>query len=88
MTMDKIWSDKAWADYLSWQTEDRRTLKKINDLIRDIERGNPFGGLGKPELLRHKKAWSRKIDDANRLVYNLNEHRDLCVISCKGHYED
>jgi len=86
--MTKIWSDKAWDDYLSWQTEDKRTLKKINDLIKDIERNGLSKGIGKPEPLKHRKAWSRRIDQANRLVYNFDESKNLLIIACRGHYED
>ena len=63
--MIKIWSDNAWDDYLSWQTEDKKTLKKINDLIKDIERNGLSRGIGKPEPLRYRKAWSRRIDHTN-----------------------
>ncbi len=80
-------SPDGWADYLYWQTEDRRTLKRINQLLQDIRRSGPSEGLGKPEPLRHIKEWSRRIDDKNRLVYTL-ENNCLIVLSCRGHYED
>ena len=86
--MTKIWSDKAWDDYLSWQTEDKRTLKKINDLIKDIERNGLSKGIGKPEPLKHRKAWSRRIDHANRLIYNFDGDKNLLIIACRGHYEE
>jgi toxin YoeB len=86
--MNKIWADKAWDDYLSWQTEDKKTLKRINGLIKDIERNGVSSGIGKPEPLRYRKAWSRKIDDMNRLIYNLDEKKNLLIFSCKGHYEE
>jgi len=73
--MTKVWSDKAWDDYLSWQTEDKRKLRKINDLIKDIERNGLSKGIGKPEPLRHRKAWSRRIDHVNRLIYNFDENK-------------
>ena len=78
--MKKIWSDKAWDDYLYWQTQDKKTLKKVNQLVKDIERNN-FEGIGKPEALTGNLSgfWSRRIDDANRLIYRING---------KGHYED
>lgn len=63
--MNKLWSDRAWDDYLYWQMQDKKTLKKINELVKDIERN------GKPEPLKHRKAWSRRIDKENRLVYNI-----------------
>ena len=86
--MRKIWFEEAWEDYLYWQVQDKKTLKRINVLIRDIERGS-FDGIGKPELLRGDLSgfWSRRIDDTNRLVYRIREG-NLEILSCKGHYED
>ncbi len=85
--MKKIWFDEAWNDYVLWQQKDKKTLNKINNLIKDIERGN-FDGLGKPEPLRHELQgyWSRRIDSVNRIVYKV-EDNILYIISCKGHYE-
>ena len=86
--MKKIWSDKAWDDYLYWQTQDKKTLKKVNQLVKDIERNN-FEGIGKPEALTGNLSgfWSRRIDDANRLIYRTNGEF-IDILSCKGHYED
>ena len=86
--MKKIWSDKAWDDYLYWQTQDKKTLKKVNQLVNDIERNN-FEGIGKPEALKGNLSgfWSRRIDDANRLIYRINGEF-IDILSCKGHYED
>lgn len=86
--MKKIWFDEAWKDYIYWQTQDKRTLKRINMLIKDIERGN-FDGIGKPEPLRGDMSgfWSRRIDDVNRLVYRISDNV-MEIVSCKGHYED
>lgn len=84
--MNKLWSDRAWDDYLYWQTQDKKTVKKINALVKDIERNGLTEGIGKPELLRYRKAWSRRIDQENRLVYDIDEHGNLWIISCKGHY--
>ena len=86
--MTKIWADKAWDDYLEWQAENKKVLSQINGLIKDIERNGLSKGLGKPEPLKHRKAWSRRIDQKNRLIYNFDEKKNLLVISCKGHYED
>lgn len=86
--MNKLWSDRAWDDYLYWQMQDKKTLKKINDLVKDIERNGLSEGIGKPEQLKHRKAWSRRIDKENRLVYNIDEQKNLWIIACKGHYED
>lgn len=86
--MKKIWFDEAWKDYIYWQTQDKRTLKRINMLIKDIERGN-FDGIGKPQPLRGDMSgfWSRRIDDVNRLVYRISDNV-MEIVSCKGHYED
>ncbi|MBQ3721162.1 MAG: Txe/YoeB family addiction module toxin [Fibrobacter sp.] len=86
--MKKIWSDKAWDDYLYWQTQDKKTLKRVNQLVKDIERNN-FEGIGKPEALKGNLSgfWSRRIDDANRLIYRINGEF-IDILSCKGHYED
>jgi len=86
--MLKLWSDIAWEQYLYWQTQDKKTLKKINELIRDIERNGLNKGLGKPEPLRHRPGWSRRIDEANRLIYDFNSEGNLIIIACKGHYEE
>jgi len=86
--MNKIWSDNAWDEYVAWQSEDKKTLKKINELIKDIKRNGLSKGIGKPEPLKHRKAWSRHIDKANRLVYNFDENKNLHIYSCKGHYDD
>jgi addiction module toxin, txe/yoeB family len=85
--MRKIWSDEAWEDYLDWQMQDKKTLRRINLLIKDAER-NPYTGLGKPEPLRGDLSgfWSRRIDDKNRLVYRFSSDF-LEIASCKGHYD-
>jgi toxin YoeB len=79
---------RGWGDYLSWQADDRRLLKRINQLIDDIRR-NGNDGIGKPEPLRHELAgaWSRRIDQEHRLIYVLDEQADtVCVIACRYHY--
>ncbi|WAL72686.1 Txe/YoeB family addiction module toxin [Kitasatospora sp. YST-16] len=81
-------TEHGWADYLSWQADDRRLLKRVNLLIDDIRR-NGNEGIGKPEPLRHElaDAWSRRIDQEHRLIYVLDEQADtLCVIACRYHY--
>ncbi len=77
----------AWEDYQFWVTQDRKTLKKINTLIKDIQR-NPYEGLGKPEQLLHDLAgfWSRRISKEHRLVYKVEEHT-IIVIACRFHYD-
>jgi toxin YoeB len=81
-----LWTDEAWTDYVYWQTQDRKTLKRINKLINDVIR-SPFEGIGKPEALREHLSgfWSRRIDDTNRLVYAVDE-KSIAIISCRYHY--
>ena len=86
--MNKIWSDIAWEEYLQWQMLDRKTLKKINALVKDIERNGLSEGIGKPEPLKYRKAWSRRIDRENRHVDNNDSKHKALIISCKGPYED
>jgi toxin YoeB len=80
-------SKNAWEDYLSWQKEDKKILRKINDLIKDIQR-TPFEGLGKPEPLKFDLAgyWSRRIDLEHRLVYQY-QGNEILIYSCKYHYD-
>ena len=86
--MNKIWHDKAWKEYVEWQKEDKKTLKRINDLIKDIDR-HPFSGIGKPEPLKSDKQgyWSRRIDATNRIVYKV-EYSQIVIIQCGKHYND
>ncbi len=81
-----VWTAAAWSDYVYWQGQDRKTLKRINALIQDAMR-QPFDGIGKPEPLRENLSgfWSRRIDDVNRLVYAV-DGRDLAIVSCRYHY--
>ena len=82
-----IFSEKAWDDYIYWQTQDRRTLKKINGLLKDIAR-HLFDGEGKPEKLRGMdNLWSRRVNDKDRLIY-MAEEESILVVQCKGHYDD
>ena len=85
--MRKIWSDKAWNDYLYWQNQDKKTVRKINLLIKDIER-DPFAGIGKAEPLKENWSgwWSRRIDDTNRIVYRI-EKGNLEIAQCRIHYD-
>ena len=84
--MRLLWEDRAWEDYLYWQTQDKKTLKRVNTLIGEIKR-NPFEGIGKPEPLKANLNgyWSRRIDDFNRIVY-FEQNDIIYVVSCKGHY--
>ena len=80
------WTDDAWSDYLHWQTQDKKTLRRINKLISDTKR-SPLEGIGKPEPLKENLTgfWSRRIDDTNRLVYAVEESA-IVIISCRYHY--
>ena len=81
------WDEDAWNDYLYWQTQDKKTLKRINSILKDIMR-NPFYGIGKPEPLKyHNGYWSRRIDDTNRIVYKV-EDDSIAIAAVKGHYDD
>lgn len=87
--MNKIWSDEAWEDYLYWQTQDKKTLRRINALIKDIERNGPMNGIGEPEALKENLQgfFSRRINEKDRLVYRI-EKDQLHIAQCRGHYND
>ncbi len=80
------WTDEAWDSYVYWQSQDKKTLKRINKLIK-AAKSTPFEGIGKPEPLKENLSgfWSRRIDDTNRLVYAVDD-RYLTIISCRFHY--
>lgn len=84
--MRLLWEDRAWDDYIYWQSQDKKTLKRINALIKDMQR-SPFEGIGKPEALKEDLSgvWSRRIDDANRITYFV-EGGIIYITSCRGHY--
>ena len=86
MTRKLEFTAEAWNDYVYWQGQDRKTLKRINELIKDAQRA-PFQGIGKPEPLKENLAgfWSRRIDDTHRLVYAASD-RALSIVSCRYHY--
>ena len=80
-------AERASDEYLYWQEHDRKMHKRINLLLRDVPRsGN--SGIGKPERLRHRDGWSRRIDDVHRLVYLLRDDGSIEILQCKGHYDD
>ena len=85
---DFTFTGQGFADYLYWQTQDKKTLKKINALLADIQRNGAMQGIGKAEPLKHRPGYSRRIDDKNRLVYDIDGLQNIVVLSCKGHYED
>jgi toxin YoeB len=84
--MKLAWSTRAWEDYLYWQKVDKKKLKRINTLIKEIMR-NPFEGIGNPEQLKHELQgfWSRRIDKEHRLVYAYTEE-ELLIVACRYHY--
>ena len=88
-----IWSGRSWEEYTSWQTEDKKTLRRINELIKDIEQNGCLDGKGKPEALKYRLSgwYSRHIDEVNRLVYRIREYdgeKALEISQCKDHYND
>ena len=85
--MNKMFSGYAWDDYTEWLKEDRKVVRKINELLKDIER-NGHEGIGKPEPLRHELSgyWSRRITDQDRLIYRFDDET-IYIIGCKGHYD-
>ena len=84
--MNILFTDDAWEDYLYWQQTDKQALRKINQLLKEIQRA-PFTGIGKPEPLKHQLqgCWSRRIDSEHRLVYEITDNK-LKVIGCRFHY--
>ena len=86
--MSKLaFAERAWEEYLYWQENDKKALRRVNLLLKDIAR-NGNDGIGKPEPLRHRNGWSRRIDDVNRLVYQLKDDGFVEILQCKGHYDD
>ena len=86
--MNIVFTQTAWEHYTEWQGEDKRIVKRSNELIKDIERNGLLCGIGKPEPLKYRKACSRRITDEHRLIYNMDSSRNLIIYSCKYHYED
>ncbi len=85
---DLTFTSEGFSDYVYWQFEDRKTLKRINILLEDIKRNGVLNGFGKPEKLKYAETYSRRIDEQNRLVYKINSLGDIEIISCRGHYDD
>ena len=85
--MNKTWEDRGWDDYQYWIANDKKILKRVNQLIRDIER-NGNKGIGKPEPLKHEFQgyWSRRIDEEHRLVYRIKDG-SILIAACRFHYE-
>ena len=86
--MDKIWTDDSWEQYLYWQEQDKKTLRKLNKLLTDIDR-NGNQGIGHPEPLKGNLSgwWSREIDEKNRLIYKIEDDY-IKIYQCKNHYDD
>ena len=86
MSRNLAWTDAGWSDYIYWQSQDKKTLKRINKLIDNTLR-SPFEGIGKPEALKENLSgfWSRRVDDTNRLVYAVDDEH-ITIIACKYHY--
>ena len=85
--MNKVFSENAWRDFMEWVREDRKVARRINELLRDIER-NGHEGIGKPETLHHDLVgyWSRRITQKDHLIYTFDE-KNIYIAACKGHYE-
>ncbi len=85
--MTLAWAKDAWKDYINLQHADKESVKKINALLKSIEKDGVMNGLGKPEQLRYNGRYSRRIDKQNRLVYAVNNNGDIVILACRGHYE-
>ena len=85
--MKILWEEGAWEEYCYWQLQDKKTLKRLNNIIKDIQRDN-YNGIGKPEPLKNNLSgwWSRRIDDKNRIVYSIKDN-SIIIASCQGHYD-
>ena len=83
-----IFTKTAWEQYTGWQSEDKKMVKRINDLIKDIDRNGLLKGIGKPEPLKYRKLCSRRITEEHRLTYNMDSNQNLIIYSCKEHYEE
>ena len=85
--MRLLWEEQAWEEYCYWQKQDKKTLNRINSLLKDIQRDS-YNGIGKPELLKNDLSgwWSRRIDDVNRIVYREKDGA-IIILACKGHYD-
>lgn len=86
--MNIAFTPTAWEQYTDWQTSNHKLAKRINQLIKSIERDGLSKGIGKPEPLKHRKVWSRRITDEHRLTYNFGSNQNLIIYSCKYHYEN
>ena len=78
--MNSIFTERAWKEYISWQNEDKKTLKKINILLTDIQRNGTNSRIGKSEILKNRQGYSKRIDDKNRLVYDFDCNGNVVII--------
>lgn len=87
--MNIVFTEKSFYEYTEWQTKDKKLLKRINELIKDIQRNDMLKGIGQPEPLKHGLSgyYSRKMNNEHRLVYAVDINNNLVIIKCKGHYE-
>lgn len=85
---DFTFTHDAMSEFMDWIKIDKKTAAKIYSLIEDIRRNGAMQGIGKPEPLKHRSGYSRRIDEANRLVYEIDELQNIKIVSCKGHYDD
>lgn len=85
---DFTFTAEGFQDYLYWQKQDKKTLKKINILLEDIRRNGVMQGIGKPKPLKHRSGYSRRVDEYNRLIYDVDELHNIKILSCRGHYEE
>ena len=83
--MKKLWEDDVWEEYKEWLNVDKKILKRINELIKDIERYGVLEGRGKPKKLKYREEYSRRIDEEHRLIYKV-QNNIIIIVSCKGHY--
>jgi len=86
--MNIVFTPTTWQHYLEWQKEDKKIVKRINELIKSIDREGILQGIGKPEILKYRKVCSRRITEEHRLVYNVDRNNNLIIYTCKYHYEE
>ena len=86
--MNVIFTPTAWEQYTNWQKEDKKMVKRINELIKDINHNGLLQGIGKPEPLKYRKMCNRRITEEHRLTYNFDSNKNLIIYSCKYHYEE
>ncbi|MCL2323838.1 MAG: Txe/YoeB family addiction module toxin [Oscillospiraceae bacterium] len=89
--MKILFDEEAWIEFMEWTMRDNKTTKRINDLIKDIQRNGLLKGMGNPEILKYqndREVYSRRIDSKNRLTYELDTNGNLNILQCRGHYND